>query len=192
LSGKGWSDSDKVKAVTTYLAVGKLPLVEVVTGVPRSTLKQWRLQPWWKELEEEIRREDEYELDAKLSKLIDKSLDAVAERIENGEFRISKTGQIQRVPVTLKDVHRVAVDLVDKRNLIRGKPTSRVEKTETVDTLQKLAAQFAEWVKISMKPEPKVIEGEVLAVHEERETGLQDRVQQVPQPENSKEESRSA
>lgn len=192
MSGKGWSDSDKVKAVTTYLAVGKLPLVEVVTGVPRSTLKQWRLQPWWKELEEEIRREDEYELDAKLSKLIDKSLDAVAERIENGEFRISKTGQIQRVPVTLKDVHRVAVDLVDKRNLIRGKPTSRVEKSETVDTLQKLAAQFAEWVKNSMKPEPKIVEGEVLAVHEERETGLQDRVQQVPQPEETKEESRSA
>lgn len=192
MSGKGWSDSDKVKAVTTYLAVGKLPLVEVVTGVPRSTLKQWRLQPWWKELEEEIRREDEYELDAKLSKLIDKSLDAVAERIENGEFRISKTGQIQRVPVTLKDVHRVAVDLVDKRNLIRGKPTSRVEKSETVDTLQKLAAQFAEWVKNSMKPEPKIVEGEVLAVHEERETGLQDRVQQVPQPEETKEEPRSA
>lgn len=192
MSGKGWSDSDKVKAVTTYLAVGKLPLVEVVTGVPRSTLKQWRLQPWWKELEEEIRREDEYELDAKLSKLIDKSLDAVAERIENGEFRISKTGQIQRVPVSLKDVHRVAVDLVDKRNLIRGKPTSRVEKSETVDTLQKLAAQFAEWVKVSMKPEPKIIEGEVLAVHEEREAGLQDRVQQVPQPEITKEEPRSA
>lgn len=192
MSGKGWSDSDKVKAVTTYLAVGKLPLVEVVTGVPRSTLKQWRLQPWWKELEEEIRREDEYELDAKLSKLIDKSLDAVAERIENGEFRISKTGQIQRVPVTLKDVHRVAVDLVDKRNLIRGKPTSRVEKTETVDTLQKLAAQFAEWVKNSMKPEPKIIEGEVIAIHEEREAGLQDRVQQIPQPEETKKESRPA
>lgn len=188
MSGKQWSEQKKIEAVTTYLAVGKFPLVEAVTGVPRATLKQWRLQPWWKELEEDIRREDEYELDAKLSKIIDRSLDAVAERIEGGEFRIDpKTGQIRRVPVTLKDVHRVAVDLVDKRNLIRGKPTSRVEKTETVDTLAKLAAQFAEWVKISMKKEPRVVEGEVVAsaLHEEREARLQDRVQQVPQPEET-------
>lgn len=193
MSGKAWPDQKKIEAVTTYLAVGKFPLVEAVTGVPRATLKQWRLQPWWKEMEEEIRREDEYELDAKLSKIINRSLDAVVERIEGGEFKINpKTGQITRVPVTLKDVHRVAVDLVDKRNLIRGKPTSRVEKTETVDTLQKLAAQFAEWVKISMRKEPRIIEGETIAIHEERQEGLQDRVQQVPQPEDTKEEPRSA
>lgn len=170
MSGKGWDDKVKTQAVITYLAVGKLPMVEAVTGVPKATLRQWRLQPWWKELEEEIRREDEYELDTKLSKIIDRSLDAVLERIEGGEFVLdSKTGTVKRIPVKLKDVHRVSVDLVDKRNLIRGKPTSRVEKTETIDTLQKLALQFAEWVKKSFPPEPKIIEGEVLDTQMDRQ-----------------------
>lgn len=172
-----------MEAVTSYLALGKLPLVSALVDVPVTTLRQWKLQPWWKELIEEIHREDEFDLDAKLSKIIDKTLDAVVERVEHGEFLLdSKTGQIKRVPVKLRDVHRVSVDLIDKRNLIRGKPTSRVEKTETVDTLQKLAAQFAEWVKVGIKREEKVVEGEIVALHEERQEGLQDGVQQVPQP----------
>lgn len=180
-----YSDKKKTEAVVTYLALGKLPLVEGVTGVPRTTLRQWKLQPWWKELEEEIRREDEYQLDARLSKIIDRSLDAVMERVENGEFRIVN-GKVLRIPASLKDVHRVAVDLVDKRNLIRGNSVARVEKTETIDTLQKLALQFAEWVKSNMKQPERVIEGEVVALHEERPSGLQDGIQQVPQPEETK------
>jgi hypothetical protein len=190
---KPYSDAKRVEAVTSYLALGKLPLVSAVVDIPVSTLRQWKLQPWWKELIDEIHREDEFELDAKLSKIIDRTLDAVVERVEHGEFILdSKTGQVKRVPVKLRDVHRVSVDLIDKRNLIRGKPTSRVEKTETVDTLQKLAAQFAEWVKIGIKREEKTIEGEVLAVHEERSEGLQDRVQQVPQQEKTNQEPSQA
>lgn len=193
MQGRGWDDKKKTEAVVTFLALGKLPLVESVTGVPRATLKTWKLQPWWKELEEEIRREDEYQLDAKLSRIIDRSLDAVAERIDGGEFILdSKTGTIKRIPVKLKDVHRVAVDLVDKRNLIRGKPTSRVEKTETKDTLQRLAEQFASWVQLNMRKRD-AIEGEVVhAVHEEREEGLQDGIQQIPLEQEGKDETRSA
>lgn len=184
-----YPDGKKVEAVTSYLALGKLPLVSAVVNVPVSTLRQWKLQPWWRELIEEIHREDEFDLDAKLSKIIDKTLDAVVERVEHGEFLIdSKTGQVKRVPVKLRDVHRVSVDLIDKRNLIRGKPTSRVEKTETVDTLQKLASQFAEWVQIHMKRQEKIVEGEVVALHEERPAGLQDRIQQVPQPQEADKE----
>lgn len=191
MSGAQYSDKKKTEAVVTYLALGKLPLVSSVVDVPVTTLRQWRLQPWWKELEEEIRREDEYELDAKLSKIIDRSLDAVAERIEGGEFRLdSRTGQIKRIPVTLKDVHRVAVDLVDKRNLIRGKPTSRVEKTETIDTMQKLAAQFAQWAIQHMKREEKVVAE--YAVHDEREAGLREGVQQVPLAVEAEKEPRPA
>ena len=157
-------------------------MVSAVVDVPLPTLRQWKLQPWWKEIEEEIRREDEYELDAKLSKIIDRSLDAVVERVENGEFRIVN-GKVVRVPASLKDVHRVAVDLVDKRQLIRGKPTSRVEKTETQDTMLRLAEQFAAWALQHMKREEKVV-----AVHDQREEGLREGVQPLPLPEEANKE----
>lgn len=190
-----WSEAKKIEAVTTWLALGNIPLVEGVTGVPRATLRQWKVQPWWKDLVSEIQTEDDQQLDGKLSKVVERSLDAVMERIEGGEFHIdSRTGQVKRVPVKLRDVHRVMVDVIDKRNLIRGKPTSRTEKVEG-DILVKLATQFALWAQSNLKKET-VVEGYVVgtsdsdinvfkdkprAIHEERPQGLQDGVQQVSQ-----------
>lgn len=181
MSNKPYSDQKKTEVVTTWLALGKVPMVEQVTGVSRHTIRQWKLQPWWQELVNEIQNEEDQELDSKLSKVVNSSLDAVMERIEGGEFHIdSRTGQVKRIPVKLRDVHRVMADVIDKRNLLRGKPTSRVEKTQTVDTLTKLADQFAQWVRVHMKP-IRTIEGEVVdAVYGERPQGLQEGVQQIP------------
>lgn len=161
-SNQHWDDKKKLEVVTTYLALGKLPLVEAMTGVPRTTLKQWKQQPWWRELEVDITSEDDLELSGKLRKIVDRSLDAVVDRIANGEFILNmKTGKVDRVPVKLRDAHRVSVDLIDKYNLIRGKPTSRIEKVAVEDAMLKLAAQFQEWAK-SLKKEEKTIEGEVV------------------------------
>lgn len=128
-----------------------------MTSVPRATIRQWKMQPWWKELELEITSEDDLELSGKLKKIVDRSLDAVVDRLQNGDFIFnSKTGKIDRSPVKLRDVHRVSVDLIDKYNLIRGKPTSRVEKVAVEDAMIKLANQFQEWAK-SLRPPEKVI-----------------------------------
>ena len=157
-----WSDAKKLEVVTTYLALGKIPLVEAMTTVPRATIRQWKMQPWWKELELEIVSEDDLELSGKLKKIVDRSLDAVVDRINNGEFVYnSKTGKIDRIPVKLRDVHRVSVDLIDKYQLIRGKHTQRIEKVNLEDAMLKLALQFAEWAK-GTKKEEKVIEGEIV------------------------------
>lgn len=176
---KHYTDADKLEVVTTYLALGKIPMVEAVTGVNRHTIRQWKLQPWWREMVEQIQTESDQELDAKLSKIIERSLDAVNDRIENGDFIFDpKTGSIKRSPVKLRDVHRVSVDLLDKRDLIRGKPEQRVEQAQNADVLKKLADQFADWVKVHIKREEVK---PVHALHEERKEGLQDGVQQVPQ-----------
>lgn len=141
---------------------------------------------------QEIQTESNQELDTKLSKIIERSLDAVNERIEGGEFVLdSKTGTVKRIPVKLKDVHRVAVDLLDKRDVLRVRPQDKIEEAATVDILKKLAGQFAEWATKNLK-EPRVVEGETLAVHEEREARLQDGIQQIPQPGETKEEPRPA
>src|SRR5690348_595323 len=138
-----YPDNKKLEVVTTYLALGKVPMVEAVTGVPRATIRQWKLQPWWLEMVNQIQTESDQELDAKLSKIVERSLDAINERIENGEFILdSKTGTVKRVPVKLKDVHKVAVDLLDKRDLIRGKPEKQKQAEVQVDVLKKLANQF--------------------------------------------------
>lgn len=178
-----YSDGKKTEVVTTWLALGKVPMVEAVTGVPRATIRQWKLQPWWKELVSQIQTESDQELDSKLSKIIERSLDAVNERIEGGEFVLdSRTGVVKRIPVKLKDVHRVAVDLLDKRDLLRIRPAQSAEKEVQQDVLKKLADQFTQWVQIHMKRQPTIIVSKVEpedAVYGERTPGLQDGVQQI-------------
>lgn len=145
---RNWSDKKKIEVVTSYLALGKAPMVEAVTGVKAQTIRIWKMQPWWKDLVREIQMSEDQELDGKLTKIIDKSLDVINDRLEKGEFILdSRSGTIKRVPVKLRDTHRVTSDLLDKRNVLRGKPTSITERVSTEDVLKKLAQQFQEFTK---------------------------------------------
>lgn len=170
-----WGDKKKIEVVTTYLALGKAPMVEAVTGVPRQTIRIWKMQPWWKELEEEIRREETLELDSRLSKVVNKSLDVVMDRLENGDYVFnSKTGRVSRIPVKMRDAATATNTLIDKRQLLRKNPVEKAQHQQQFeDRLLKLAEQFATFA--LGKKEPKIIEGEVIdAVYVQRETGLQE------------------
>lgn len=158
LAGPGWwSQQKKIEVVTTDLALGNAAMVEGVTGVPRGTIRQWRMQDWYKELVADIRNEEDCELDVKLSKVIDKSLDAVLDRVEHGDFVFnSKTGKFDRKPVHMRDALNAVTQVFDKRNLLRGKPTSRTEKHNVSDSLANLAAEFAKFAK------SKTIEGTIV------------------------------
>lgn len=175
---KNWSDKKKIEVVTSYLALGKAPMVEAVTGVPSQTIRIWKMQQWWKDLVREIQTSEDQELDGKLSKIIDKSIDVINDRLQNGDFILdSRSGTIKRVPVKLRDTHRVTTDLLDKRNVLRGKPTSITERISTEDVLKKLAQQFQEFTKFK---QTRLIEGDVVdALYEERPSGLQDGEQNV-------------
>ena len=180
---KPYSDAKKIEVVTSYIALGKAPMVEAVTGVPRDLIRQWKMQPWWKELELEIRSEETAELDTKLAKIVDRTLDCIIDRVDNGDFILdSRSGTIKRVPVKLKDVHRVSTDLIDKRILLKKQEYVAQDKTTIDDVIKKLATQFAEFALRKTKESRKeiIIEGEVIhedqinAIHEKRETRLQE------------------
>lgn len=174
-----YSDQKRVQVVTSYLALGKAPMVEAVTGVPAQTIRVWKMQQWWKDLVREIQTSEDQELDGKLTRVIDKSIDVINDRLEKGDFILdSKTGSIKRVPVKMRDSHRVATDLLDKRNVLRGKPTSITERVSTEDVLRKLAAQFQEFTKFQKTRliEPDQVEYIEDAIPEERGTSIQEGV----------------
>ena len=176
---QNWPEKKKIEAVTTYLALGKIPYVAQVTGIPLDTLNYWKKLEWWKELIEQVRKDENQELDTKLGKIVNKSLDVVVDRLEHGEFSIDKFGKVHRVPVKLKDATKVSVDLLDKRSLLRKEPVQHVaEKQESInERLLSLAEQFAA-IALGKNPTKieKVIEGEVIidAIHDQRPQGLQE------------------
>lgn len=150
--GEWWSEAKRIEVVTTWLALGKIPLVASCTGVPEGTIRQWRTQPWWKELELSIQTESDQELDAKLAKRIDKALDVVLDRLENGDFMFDpKTSSFIRRPVSMKDTHKVMVDMMDKRMLIRKQPKEQQSQEAVGDILKNLAKEFAEMARKKVK-----------------------------------------
>lgn len=118
-----------------------------ICKVPYSTAKFWKTQPWFKEMVDNIQAEDTTKLDAKLSKIVNKTLEVISDRLEGGDYILdSKTGTVKRVPVKMRDAKAVAVDLFDKRQLIRKQPT-KITEQQTVDKrLENLAERFEKFV----------------------------------------------
>lgn len=176
-----WPKERKIQAVAQFLALGNMKLVSATTGIDYGLLRQWKMQPWWKEYESEIRNTDNLKLDNKLTTIVEKSLEAVADRLEHGEpIWDSKTGTVTRKPVNMKDANKVAVDLLTKRELLRGNATSRTEAA-TIPMADQLKALAAEFARMTGNGPKEVIDVETVeikyedtddAFHEEWEEGL--------------------
>jgi len=139
-----WSEAKKIEACTLFLATGSPVATAAGSGVPIDTIRKWRESVWWKELVEQIQHDDDSELDAKTSKIIHKTMDLLADRIENGEFIFDqKTGVVRRLPMNARTATKVATDLFDKRQILRKQPTKIVETQNIESRINKLADEFA-------------------------------------------------
>lgn len=160
-----WKEAKRIEVVTLFLSIGSMTEVAKLTGVPYPTIEGWRRQDWWKELVEKMQAEDDQKLDAKTTKLIDKALEQLMDRIENGEHIYDqKTGKIKRMPAKLRDLNTAFNTILDKRQLLRRQPTKIVEQHSTAAQLQNLAESFAKFVqkKTEELPERHYIEGDTV------------------------------
>lgn len=163
--GGHWKEAKRIEAVTTYLAIGSVAETSRQLGIPLPTLEGWKASDWWKELVQKIQSEEDQKLDAKTSKIIDKALENILDRIENGEdIYDQKTGKIKKMPAKLRDLNTAFNSLLDKRQLLRNKPTKIIEQHSTAVQLQNLAEQFAKFVekKVEELPTQHYIDGDTV------------------------------
>lgn len=157
-----WTLEKKIEAVTQFLILGNLQYVANMTKVPYETLRHWKGAEWWSELEAEIRQTQNIELEVKLSNIVEKSLAATLDRVENGDFIFDqKSGKILRRPVALRDVHKVATDMIDRRELLKKNANDRGESTKISvnEHLNMLKNQMAQWFE-PKKQNVEIIENE--------------------------------
>lgn len=164
-----WPVEKKLEVVGQFLILGNMRLVAATTGVNYDLVREWKTQPWWKELETELRQTQNIEMDTKISKIVDKSLDATLDMVENGEFFYDKKGELKRKPAPLQTVAKVASDMLGKRELLRGNATERKEVTQIsiAEQLAQLASEFAKWQKPQEALDVEMVE--VLDVEDKRD-----------------------
>lgn len=178
LPGKMYPIEKWVECVSQWLVVGNLKEVAAMTGVGYDLLRHWKGTLKWEEIEKEVRASQIMNLDTKLGKIVEKSLDAVLDRVENGDFIYDqKSGTVRRRPAALRDIHRVAIDTISKQDLVRKSLETRGDggKQSVEEHLKILATEMAKWFKEDTKSQNTIDLVEVEdAVYEEREAGLQD------------------
>lgn len=183
-----WSDSQKIEAVTTFLMLGNVTLTAATLRIPLITLQQWRRTAWWKELEADIRKQDNLVLSHSLKKIVDKSLAIVSDRLDNGDYIYDqKKGCLVRKPVPLKDAHKVVTDFVTQQQKLVTPEAHTIAEEGIKERLEKLAKSFEAFANKQTEKAPVLVtdvvflnetqvqenEGEDHTLHEEREEGLQ-------------------
>jgi hypothetical protein len=189
-----WSDSQKIEAVTTYLALGEIRLTANVLKIPEVTVRLWKQKDWWKEIEAELRTQENLQLSTRLKRIVTKSIEAVEDRLEHGDYIYDqKIGQLIRKPVSLQAAHKVTMDMIDKREALLDRQPQAVSLEQIDDKLKKLAEKFAEIARPATQINVTDVligtetvaepledddsieeEDDIDAVHEEREEGLQE------------------
>jgi len=152
---QGWWPEDKKIEVVSLYAAGVVSSKDLarLTGIPDQTIRLWRLEDWWVELLERVHASVDSDIVSKFTNIVDKSLEVVQDRLINGDFIMNKkSGVIQRRPVSMRDANAVATTVVDKRQLLRGKPTSRSEKISVDARLLKLAEEFSRFAQATEVP----------------------------------------
>jgi transposase-like protein len=196
-TNKSWSDKQKIEAVQHYLLVGNLALTARVMGIPEITIRQWKTTEWWKNVVEDLKMQENMQLSAKLKNLVEASLVAVSDRLENGDFMYDqKTGQMIRKPVNIRDAHKVATDLMEKRTMLDKAAAPGQESVQDDNRLEQLAEKFASFVLKKTEQPPVIVEvTDVIykendsALHDARPPRLQEGIRAVPQPSETKAQS---
>jgi hypothetical protein len=138
-----WSDQQKVDAAKSWLVLGNTSMVARLHGIPRITLCKWQETGWWHELIQELKLQERIVLSSKMKALVDAAHQVVANRLDQGDAVLTPKGEIVYKPVSMKDAHRVAVDLVNQRQVLEKADKMMPVVEGASEKLEALAEKFA-------------------------------------------------
>ncbi len=159
--GSQYTNDQRIAVISDYVVLGNQTKVSELHSIPLTTVHEWIKSEWGVELTEEIRSEKGPELDANFTKLIDSAFEQAQDRVENGDYRVTKDGKLIRVPMGGKELVISGATVYDKQRLHRNQPTAITGKSTD------MAALANEFRKLSAQWEEKQVN--VVAVQEESE-----------------------
>ena len=126
-----------------YCVYGDVDQVSELTGIDPKFLRQWKDEPWWSEIQKKVFIEQNEKLASRISGVLDRSLDHLVDRLDNGDYLWDvRKSKLVRKPVDTKVLSNLFNNLITRRQLIRGEPTSITTQVAVDDRLKLLADQF--------------------------------------------------
>ena len=142
-----WDEETKRTVVQMFDKGATNREVSEITGVYIDNLMMWKKTDWYKQYQDELRKEKRQELNSRLSAIVNAALSKIEDRLENGDYVLNnKTGEIVRKPVSLRDANLVAKDLLGEQLKIHKMDQNQLEFSSSAqDILKGLAKEFAKF-----------------------------------------------
>ena len=120
-----YDDTAKINAAYQYAACGNYSKVARDTGINRNTIMAWaRDSSVWVESVSKAQQEINDEILAHNLELIVLSNEEIKDRVQNGDFFLTKDGDLIRVPMKGRDLAVVGGIKEDKARVALGQATS--------------------------------------------------------------------
>ncbi|WP_155635498.1 hypothetical protein [Burkholderia cepacia] len=115
----------------------------------RITAQKWVKAAWFEKAIRELRRDRDKGLDARITKILDRSLEELEDRIENGDRKVISVGrgehahiEVENVPVPARDLAVITGVLFDKRAALRKAPEQ--DENPEMSALERIADKLRE------------------------------------------------
>jgi hypothetical protein len=106
----------RIELISRWLALGNMRQAAAMCNIDYELCKKWKREPWFGDMVAEIQAARKLKVDNKLNKIIDKALDLIEDRLDNGDFvHNQKTGEVYRKQVSLKEARGAANDLMQRQ-----------------------------------------------------------------------------
>ena len=151
--GSKYSDEDRRRAVVEYCVLGNTKKVAKTTGIPRTTINDWKKTDWWDEEIVKVRHEIDDQILAQNLTNAMKAGDELADRIENGDQKllkvkraikhddgsveISEDYELRAEPMKGRDLAVVTGIVQDKARIQLNLPTSITQSSSGLDAMVK-------------------------------------------------------
>lgn len=156
-----FTQDQKISACKEWIKTGSVEEAAAKIGATAAQVHDWKKRDWWLAVADQILEDQKAKLDSQLTRLLEKAVEEIADRLEHGDEKVTAKGEKVRHKVSTRDLATAVFQTIfDKRQLIRGEATSRSETTSSSDRLKELAKQFETISK------GRLIEGEAVSVEE--------------------------
>src|SRR6266404_4807686 len=122
------------QALALYIKHGTLAAVSRQMGVKYQELVKLSRTVWWNDEVARLRKDEAAQEMALSSRLVDRGLDMLLDRIENGDLIATRSG-FKREPLKATDIAKIVHTVFTERQLLRNEPTAIAGETGKVQVL---------------------------------------------------------
>lgn len=122
-------------ALILFSRYGSLSRVAREIGCDISRLMELVRTDWWHSELQQLRREEQMLANVQLSRIVNKTLNQIEDRLDNGQIKLDALGREVNVPLSANELVRIFDTVFDKRQLLNGDATAIVADNRRLEKL---------------------------------------------------------